>query len=479
MRKKIRLAQSKDDLHDLGSDDLLSRLSDDILVSILSYLPLKDAAVTSKLSRRWRYLWCQRVCIAFEDNEGSGKIRREQDSSTLNEWNKYTSFCLAERNNYINWVNRIIRQHKSPIIDEFKICFDLDKNAKGAIRKWIEFAISKNVQRLELDLRQKNGLISYGWKNYVFPNKIFDRKCGSSSKRPSFNALVRPYATVMEIKFLKALILKRVDVDDEGLKKILSNCPVLEHLSIQGSCQLVKAKIDGEGLALKKLEIGGCSARLESIEICDSNIVSLDCWGSNCKRFPISLRLDNLQKLEKIFIRKCYSLKIINHMFCCLPNLRVLELSLFSTQRAIELLPFPELPKLKKLIINVEVREDVSLLVFTSLVEACPNLRRFKIELMSSMRRRKENREERQVAKKPHQHLEVVEISGYYGMTGHLELATYFIENGVVLKKLIIKPLILASPSADGTLEVENGPRYHAQQHLEPRTPVGLELVIL
>ena len=177
----------KDDLHDLGSDDQLSRFSDDILVSIISRLPLKDAVVTNQLSRRWRYLWCQTVRLHFEDKERSNRV-----------------MDLAERNRFINWVNYIIRQHKSSNVDEFKICFDSDKNAKGAIGKWIEFAISKNVQKLELDLRS-----SYGQRNYVFPNKIFDRKRGSSSS----NVPARPFATGMEIKFLKTLVLKGVGVN--------------------------------------------------------------------------------------------------------------------------------------------------------------------------------------------------------------------------------------------------------------------------
>ncbi|KVI09942.1 hypothetical protein Ccrd_011660 [Cynara cardunculus var. scolymus] len=454
MRKKRQLAQNKDALQDLGSDDLLSRFSDDILVSIISRLPLKDAVVTSQLSRRWRYLWCQTVRLDFEDKERSNKL-----------------MDFAERNKYINWVNYIIRQHKSSNIDEFKICFDLDKNGRGAIGKWIEFAISKNVKTLELDLRHKNGIISYGWRNYVFPNKIFDRKCGSSLKRQSSNFPARPYASVMEIKFLKTLILKCVDVNDEGLKKILNNCPVLEHLSIHGSCHMVKAKIHGKGLALKTLEIRSCVG-LESIEICDSNLVSFTLKGS-----PITIRVDNLQKLEKISIGEGYSWKKINRLFseisCCVPYLQVLELDLYRPPVP----PFPELLKLKQLILKVGAWDNDSVHVLTSLVEACPNLRRFKIQLIWSIWVRP-NGEVRQVAKQPHEHLEVVEIGGYYGRTSDFELAMYFIENGVALKKLVIDPSDLSMKRSRLVANeiMENGARYHAYQQLKPRTPVGVEL---
>ncbi|KAI3748860.1 hypothetical protein L6452_12254 [Arctium lappa] len=476
--KKIRLAQNKDDLHDSGSDDLLSRLPDDILVSILSYLPLKDAVVTSKLSRRWRYLWCQIIRLDFEEKERSTKLRIEAYRSNFAESN---SLRFADRKNFINWVNHIILKHQSPTIDQFRICFNLGKNAKGAIGKWIDFAISKNVQTLELDLRDDDTKLG----NYVFPDKIFDRKCGSSSKRPSFDVPIRPHATSMEIKFLKALILKHVDVNDECLNKILSNCPVLEHLSIHGSTELVKAKINGKGLALKNLEFGGSCSRLQSIRICDSNIVSLNCKASNSVGSPITLRLDNLQKLEKICISRGYSWKKINRMCCqiscCIPYLQVLELEFRRPTAAIRFLPFPELPKLKQLTMKVRVYDDRSLIALTFLVEACPNLQRLTIELMWYfwMKSVDRNREVWQVVEQPHQHLEVVEICGYYGLPNDLELAMYFMKNGVALKKLVIQPFNeIAKLGANEVMEA-HGATYNARHQLKPIKPVGLELVII
>ena len=123
----------------------MSRLPDSILVSILSYLPIKYAAVTSMVSRRWRHLWCQTLRLDFDDTERWNKIQYLG-------WRKQINLVYAEKSKYINWVYRIIRQHNSPTIDQFKICFSLDMVSKGAIDKWIEFAISKNVKRLALDL---------------------------------------------------------------------------------------------------------------------------------------------------------------------------------------------------------------------------------------------------------------------------------------------------------------------------------------
>ncbi|VVA15611.1 PREDICTED: F-box/LRR-repeat [Prunus dulcis] len=48
--------------------DRISALPDEILVSILSLLPLKEAAATSILSRRWQYVWMSTMVLNFDAN---------------------------------------------------------------------------------------------------------------------------------------------------------------------------------------------------------------------------------------------------------------------------------------------------------------------------------------------------------------------------------------------------------------------------
>ncbi|KAJ9541816.1 LOW QUALITY PROTEIN: hypothetical protein OSB04_028322 [Centaurea solstitialis] len=436
-----------DELHDLGSDDLVSRLPDEILVSIVSKLPLRDAVVTSKISRRWRYLWCQTHRLLFVDRERWRFIHNELDFS----------YPIA-RDKYMSWVNHIIHQHQSPTIDEFQIRFSLDENAKGALDKWIKYAISKNVQTLEVSLVRIHGTCG----NYCFPYKIFDGYRGSSSKRRSFND------PLMEIKFLKSLILRSVDVDDEGLRKILNNCRFLNIYSLW--THAMKPEIHGKGLALKSLGIRSC-CQLESVEICDSNIVFFNCDGGS----SMTLRFDNLQKLEEVCISKGPSWKELNDMFYQLsgvPCLQVLELNLYHVQGDIELHPFPMLPTLKQLIVTVLEEDEDGFFVLPSLLEACPNLQTLTITRLNWPREEKPNRGVWQMAKKPHQSLEVVEMIEYHGWTSDVELFMYFIQNCVALKKLVIDPIV-------EDMEDMNAARYHAQQELKPRTPVGLELVIL
>ncbi|KVI09943.1 FBD-like protein, partial [Cynara cardunculus var. scolymus] len=461
----------KGDRHDFNSDDFLSRLPDEVLVSILSGLPIKDAAVTSQLSRRWRYLWCQAVRLDFEDN-------KRLDDNIVAQPKLRPKLRLLERNKYINRVNRVIRQHRSAMIEEFKICFDLDKYCKGSISKWIEFALSKNVQKLELDLIDKSQMCSDPALNFVFPNKILDRISGSSLKRQSYSTVPRmPSTKVMGIKFLKVLILKCVNINDEAISKILVSCRLLEHLTIHESEQLVNVKISGQQLKLINLQITYCPL-LESIEICDSNLAYLCYYG-----LAINFKFNKVLELNKISTGEGSTWNE-NTLFQQISSgslyLKVLELTIYYPKQNMHL-SLPELPCVKQLILSVGAWEDSTLLEFTWLARACPNLHKFVIQMMWMATIKRTNRFMYMV-KHPHQHLEVVEIGGYYGRNSDLELALYFIENGIALKKMVIDTyeyhLTSRTPIATETLEV-TAARFLAQNQLASIMPHGVKLVIL
>lgn len=466
MRKRARVAQNKGDHHGYNLSDFISRMPDDILVSILSRLPLKEAATTSNLSTRWRYLWCQTDSLDFDANEKLDKVAVD------------SKLRVVERPKYINWVNRVTRQHKGPTIDEFRICFDLDKSSRGAIDKWVEFAISKRVQKLELDLLENGEMLRQPPRNYPLPIKIFDRSIGSSVKCHSLNLPKTVSGKEMEIKFLKSLFLKCVNVSEEALTKLLINCTSLQQLSIHGSGDLENIKISGQSLVLKYFEIVFCFG-VKSIEITDANLESFSYLGPG-----ITIKLSNLPRLEEISIGEGYSgfeNNVFGQISCCISHLQILTLDIYRPEENIKFLTFPELPKLKQLILKVGAWDDDSLLEFTSLAKACPKLQRFVIQLiwMSPAKRR---RKIRHAAKHPHQYLEVVEIVGYYGRTSDVELAVYFIDNTVSLHKILIDPryqVLERTPIGNDQLKKEKAARSCAKKQLEPRTPQGVELVIL
>ncbi|KAH6802306.1 hypothetical protein C2S51_033752 [Perilla frutescens var. frutescens] len=463
MRKRARITEPK---NEFDAEDFISTLPDDILVTILSGLTLKEAAVTSILSRRWRYLWTHVAGLDFDANDTLDRIAADP------------RLRRSERPKYINWVNRVLRQHRGPTLDAVRICFDLDKSSKSAIDNWVKFAIAKRVQRLELDLLENGETLRQPMRNYTFPYKHLSQSKGSSLKNVYSNFALMQSSLSTGLKCLKALSLKCVNVSEEALDCFLSSCPVLQYLSIHGSGDLKNVKVSGLTLMLKYLEIVFCLG-IDTIEISNVNLVSFSYLGPG-----INLIISNVPMLDEISIGEGYSgleNNVFGQLSCCLYQLEVLTLDIYRPEENIKIFAFPVLPNLKQLILKVGAWDDDSLLEFTSLIKACPNLNRFVLQLiwMSPSKRR---RKMRQADKCAHENLKLVEIVGYYGRTSDAELAMYFIENAVALQKIVIDPrnqILERSPVGIAQIKREESARRRARKLLESKKPPGVQLMIL
>ncbi|GFP89188.1 65-kda microtubule-associated protein 2 [Phtheirospermum japonicum] len=201
-------------------------------------------------------------------------------------------------------------------------------------------------------------------RNYMFPYKQLCKGL---------------FSNVVRMKCLKALSLKCIKVCEEALDGILTSCPVLKFLSIHGSGELLSLKISGPSLMLKYLEIVFCLG-IETIKISNVNLLSFSYLGPG-----INLVINNVPMLDEISIGKGYSgleNNVFGQLSCCLYQLEVLTLDIYRLEDNINIFAFPELPNLKQLILKVGAWNDDSLLEFTSLIKACPNLNRFVLQVL-------------------------------------------------------------------------------------------------
>ncbi|KAI5320563.1 hypothetical protein L3X38_040271 [Prunus dulcis] len=140
----------------------------------------KEAAATRILSRRWRL-----------------------DENILNQ----------EGRKYVNWVNRVLEQHKGQSIERFR-----------------------RVQVLQLDLLAE--WVNYSPYDYAFPYKLLAMENGSASKHQfsGFPSLGSGgyYNNNINIGFksLKVIRFRHVAVTGELVEFLLSNCPLLERVSL-------------------------------------------------------------------------------------------------------------------------------------------------------------------------------------------------------------------------------------------------------
>ncbi|XP_012851149.1 PREDICTED: F-box/LRR-repeat protein At3g26922-like [Erythranthe guttata] len=156
--KKIKFANKSFVVGD--GVDRISHLPVEVRIHILSLLSLKEAARTSVLSFSWLNLWKHTPSLHFEADI-------ESDVS----WNELIDSAGPK---YVKMVNRVVESHKSLAIKEFKINFPLDASyANSPITRWLEFAFSRHVQRLELHLDDPE------FRNYdtcsCFPEQLLAR----------------------------------------------------------------------------------------------------------------------------------------------------------------------------------------------------------------------------------------------------------------------------------------------------------------
>ncbi|XP_071710726.1 uncharacterized protein [Rutidosis leptorrhynchoides] len=278
-------------------NDFISQMPDEVLVMILSLLPIKEAASTSIVSTRWRLVWRGLIKLNFHANQTFDY------SVTMN----------SECDKYINQVNNVIQSYNHPMIEDFRIRYCLNRQHGSVIDKWLQFAINKNVEFLELDL-------SNGFKYYDYPLRLFEMKLVS----------------------LKKLILNSVNVSDAIFVNLLSNTPNLETLSIRDPQELqhVCVEIDLSFSHLPKLNkvdlryvyrwssynvfeiLSHCASSLQSL--------SIDVF---CDKRPVNPRdfyeLPNVKQLEMIFRgNKHDCLLYLAYMVNAFPSMESLKLEI-------------------------------------------------------------------------------------------------------------------------------------------------------
>ncbi|KAL4619121.1 hypothetical protein ACB092_06G057000 [Castanea dentata] len=124
--KKVKLSPDKDTA--VGSTDRISNLPDSLLCHILCFLPTNEAIVTSILSSRWKPLWTLVPKIDLHDKSITG-----HSVSPL------------------PILYSVLAQHTTPILSNFTLSWHSPCDSSH-FDKWIDTAISRNLQQLDLHI---------------------------------------------------------------------------------------------------------------------------------------------------------------------------------------------------------------------------------------------------------------------------------------------------------------------------------------
>ncbi|KAJ8451851.1 hypothetical protein Cgig2_007334 [Carnegiea gigantea] len=424
--------------------DIISSLTDDILIHILSLLDLREAATTSVLSKRWRYVWANLSNLDFHG------------TSTLH-GRGYSTRYESEACKYAHRVNQAVSSSLAPRIHKFRVRFLLGASYGYDIHTWVNFAMRKYVKELELNFSSCLGVVP---------------------EDPFYIDSFRCYARYPFAHSLVSLSLSGLSISGYFLESVLFNFPNLERLTMKHlCCGQSKLNVVGDLLKLRHLEISYCY-HYKELEISAGNLISFVYIG-----LYQNVKFSYVPLLNEVSISGPHSLHTIRslHNSGFLPQLTELELRVIEIQDFVQSpIRFPQCGNLKQLDFTFCDGAYHSLLIFTNLIDACPVLHKFKLQ-------RNFNEPYRwyykmisrgnviKVAKKHHHSLKIFEMVGFRGNLVDIELVLCLAQFAIVFEKVILDPHLpidRRKPSERNTCEQIEASRKQAkllQNQLPPR----------
>ncbi|KAF8110718.1 hypothetical protein N665_0079s0034 [Sinapis alba] len=182
---------------DFVSRDMFNRLPNPLISHILSFLPTKEAASTSVLSKRWRLLFASVTNIDFESDEDSPS--------------------------FIEFVDRVLALQGNASINRFSLNFT-DYPDPVPVTAWILNVLRRGVSELELSV-----------SDVAFPPEVFVSKTLVKLKLGEGGGLsFSDDVAKVYLPKLKSLEMDSVVFEEDGVGfvKLLSGCPVLEELAL-------------------------------------------------------------------------------------------------------------------------------------------------------------------------------------------------------------------------------------------------------
>ncbi|CAO2199915.1 unnamed protein product [Urochloa humidicola] len=206
----------------MGAGDRISGLPDELRHNVLSFLPARDAVRTCVLSPRWRQLWAFAPRLNV-DAEG-----------------------FTSQSSFIEFVNALLLSRGCIPLQSFWLRANgpgiFLENFRDTANLWVRYALSSNVEELGVDDYNQND--RYG--DVKNPIEFFQiQHCPFNSS------------------YLKKLHLCYVYINNHGLKKLFSGCPVLEDL------EMINCEISDTGYSSGPVEFSSASLKSLIIEYAD------------------------------------------------------------------------------------------------------------------------------------------------------------------------------------------------------------------
>ncbi|KAL7118241.1 hypothetical protein ACP275_03G123400 [Erythranthe tilingii] len=396
------------------NENLISELSDDILVSILSLLPTKVATRTSLLSRRWRNLY-----KFISKIELSCQCLLGLSSAGLNPHNSEA---------IMDALDRFFRLRSDSKIRSFRLSCCLYESVTDRFEQFISSLELLGVEKIRLKCCCSQSISDLSFSCHLFSKMPSLKKFGlrNCSLQPSLGSHCN--------KSLRSIALMHVTVSDGAVECILSNCSSLQSLTMTRCHFSSKLSFCGPNLELNSLYIRECGG-IEEIEFYASNLVAFEFWNLKLA----DLKFDHVPRLQSIFLY-IFSENIVPFVFGrlavdvpCLKSLNFVTMH-DHFQESNRRMKTNMFNNLRRLDIDMRFVPGSDLRLLTSILQSCPLLREF--HLSATYWREGPPVEKQAIVF--HSELKKMEISGFRGAEYEIEFALYILKSAINLEKMQI-----------------------------------------
>ncbi|KAK8608400.1 hypothetical protein V6N13_023824 [Hibiscus sabdariffa] len=293
------------------TSDRISQLPEHIILRILFFLPAKDAARSSILSKTWLPLWKSLPIFSFSSDTFSRKANLLKQDASFD----------AEADGYMDLIEKSLeklRDHKL-LIKRFQLdLFKSHERHYSQFNQFMELANRNQIEKLVV-----HGLVSD--QNQERPSLPLATFASTNSFRvlDLKNSVLTPEILKDEPRFpcLQKLSLFRVELSgmDQMLENMLANCPLLKNFSLV-RCRVEHVKLVDHPKLNNVMIQGVPFIRIEA-----KSLRKFHCVYRGNK--PLELHLVSCENLQVLNLRTRFTSEYIQEMVSKSPLLRTLILS--------------------------------------------------------------------------------------------------------------------------------------------------------
>ncbi|KAI3903387.1 hypothetical protein MKW98_032041 [Papaver atlanticum] len=197
--------------------DRISKLPDNLIHEILSFIDTKYAVQTSVLSKRWKNIWISLPYISLD----------------WTSFKKDIIYDLGETvNRFLTFVDKVFEFHDDSDIQSIKLgCVILDAVSVDALNRWILAAVNYNVKDLDI-----SGSYLHD-SAYEIPHQLLNSKSLKSliiillgERFGGTNIILQKS---MSLPQMKTLWLAGISISNLDLQRLFSSCPLIETVIMQ------------------------------------------------------------------------------------------------------------------------------------------------------------------------------------------------------------------------------------------------------